>query len=139
MKATILLADYAEVINNKLYIMGGGWSVVNQKTGPTAIALKLEVPWNETNRKHSLKLELLDSDFHSVTVQTPAGELPLVINGDFEVGRPAGLIQGVPLDLVAAFNIGSISLLPGKRYIWKLSIGGESSDQWQVTFSTRPT
>lgn len=137
MKVTILLADFAEAVNGKLYIMGGGWSITGPMPTPSAIALKIEVPWGETNRKHNLKLDLLDSDYKPVPVSTPVGNAPLSISGDFEVGRPAGLIQGSPIDVPIAFNMGPISLAPGKRYVWKLSINGHTKDEWQVAFSTR--
>lgn len=139
MKVTILLADFAQVVNGKLYIMGGGWSITGPKPTPSALAIKIEVPWNEANRKHNIKLELLDSDFHAVLVPTPVGESPVVLSGDFEVGRPPGLPPGSPLDMIYAFNIGPLPLAPGKRYVWKLTIDGETNESWQVAFSTRPS
>lgn len=139
MKVTMLLADFAQAVNGKLYIMGGGWSITGPMPSPSAIAVKVEVPWNETNRKHNIRVELLDTDYHPVLVPTPAGNTPLVISGDFEVGRPAGLIQGSPIDVPFAFNIGPIPLAPEQRYIWKLTIDGTSNDNWQVAFSTRPS
>jgi hypothetical protein len=137
MKVTLLLADFAQAVNGKLYIMGGGWSIIGPEPTPMAIAIKIEVPWNQTNQKHNVKLELLDADYHEVLVQTPAGNAPLVIGGDFEVGRPPGLIQGTPIDVPYAFNIAPLPLEPGKRYIWKLTIDGDAKEDWQVVFSTR--
>lgn len=137
MKVTMILADFAQVVNGKLYIMGGGWSIIGPEPCPTAIAIKIEVPWSQTNQKHNLKVELLDSDCHPVSVPTQAGSSPLKINADFEVGRPAGLIQGTSLDVPVAFNIAPLPLEPGKRYIWKLIIDGHAADDWQVAFSTR--
>ncbi|MCX5794503.1 MAG: hypothetical protein NTY77_03285 [Elusimicrobia bacterium] len=137
MKVTMLLADFAQAVNGKLYIMGGGWSLTGPVPNPSAIAIKIEVPWNETNRKHALKLELVDSDYHPVMVATPAGNAPLAITADFEVGRPAGMIQGTPIDVPIAFNLAPIPLEPGKRFVWKLSIDGKAEDGWQVAFSTR--
>ena len=55
MKVTIMLADFAQAVNGKLYIMGGGWSLIGPAPCPTAIAIKIEVPWNQTNEKHNLK------------------------------------------------------------------------------------
>jgi hypothetical protein len=137
MKVTMMLADFAENVNGKLYIMGGGWSITGPMPSPSAIAIKVEVPWNEANQKHNLKVELLDSDYHPVLVPTPGGNSPLIITGDFEVGRPPGLIQGTPIDAPFAFNIAPIPLTPGRRYIWKLTIDGKSDDSWNVAFSTR--
>jgi hypothetical protein len=139
MKVTMMLADFAQVVNGKLYIMGGGWSILGSTPSPTAVAIKVEVPWNETNRKHNLKVELLDSDYRPVLIPTPVGNSAVVIGGEFEVGRPAGLIQGSPLDVPFAFNIGPLPLEPGKRYIWKLTIDTNSDENWQVAFSTRPS
>jgi hypothetical protein len=137
MKVTMMLADFAQAVQGKLYIMGGGWSITGPQPCPSAIVIKIEVPWNETNQKHELKLELLDADYHPVLVPTPAGNSPLIIAGGFEVGRPAGLIQGSSLDVPLAFNIGPIPLESGQRFIWKLSIDGKADDNWQVVFSTR--
>lgn len=137
MKVTMMLADFAQAIGGKLYIMGGGWSIIGPMPSQSAIAVKIEVPWNDANLQHNLKIELLDADYHPVSVPTPAGNAPLVISGDFEVGRPPGLIRGSSIDAAFAFNIAPIPLAQGKRYIWKLTIDGKSDDNWQVVFSTR--
>lgn len=136
MKVTMMLADFAEAVNGKLYIMGGGWSMTGPAPTPSALAIKVEVPWNETNRKHRLKVELMDSDHRPVLVPMQEGQAPLVISGDFEVGRPAGMLPGTPIDVPFAFNIGPIPLPPGKRFVWKLTID-DIKDEWHVAFSTR--
>lgn len=138
-KVTMLLADHAEAINGKLYIMGGGWSISGPSPSPSALAIKIEVPWNDANRRHELKVELLDGDYRPVLVPTPAGNCALVVTGSFEVGRPPGIIIGSPLDVPFAFNIGPIALEPEGRYFWRLSIDGKTDDNWQVAFSTRPS
>lgn len=137
MKALIMLADSAQAINGKLYILGGGWSITGPMPSPSAVVVQISVPWNETNRKHNIKLELLDSDYHPVSVPSPAGQSPLIIGGEFEVGRPPGLIQGTPIEVPLAFNIGPIPLPPASRFVWKLSIDGKADENWQVAFSTR--
>jgi len=137
MKVTLMLADSAQAIGGKLYILGGGWSVTGPQPTPSAIAIKIEVPWNGTNRKHQLKIELLDSDFKPILVMNPAGEAPVIISGEFEVGRPAGISPGTPIDVALAFNIGPIPFEPGKRFVWKLSIDDNSDEDWQVAFTTR--
>ena len=137
MKVTMMLADFAQVVGGKLYIMGGGWSIIGPGPSPSAIVIKIEVPWNQTNTKHSLKLDLLDSDCHPVLVPTPAGDSPMEIRADFEVGRPAGLIPGTPIDVPFAFNIAPIPLQPGKRYVWKITCDGNNKEEWEATFSTR--
>src|SRR3989304_5729195 len=50
MKVTMLLADAAQAIGGKLYILGGGWSVTGPHPTAAAIAPQIEGPWDEANR-----------------------------------------------------------------------------------------
>jgi hypothetical protein len=138
MKVTMMLADSAQVAGGKLYILGGGWSITGPMPCPSAIAVIVSVPWNETNRKHRVKVELVDPDYRPVLLPTPEGSSPLVITGDFEVGRPPGISPGSTIEVPFAFNIGALPLPPDKRFIWKLTIDDKADDDWQVVFSTRP-
>ena len=138
MKVTMMLADSAQAVGGKLYILGGGWSITGPLPCPSAIAVLVSVPWNETNRKHRVKVELLDPDYRPVLLPTPEGSRPLAISGDFEVGRPPGIIPGSSIEVPFAFNIGALPLQPDRRYVWKLTIDEKGGDDWQVVFSTRP-
>jgi len=101
-KVTLLLADAAEAVNGKLYILGDA-------DGQPVLA------------------ENEDSD-----------EVPIVLDADFETGRPAGMKPGTPLDLTMAVTLGPLPLDPGSRYEWRLTIDGKEDDEWRVAFSTRP-
>ncbi len=85
----LILADSAQVVGNKLYLLGGGWDRLTvNKTFPTqqhvGIALAIKVPWNQTNEKHQFEIEIASED-----------AAPLAnIQGQFEVGRPPGIPQG---------------------------------------------
>ena len=136
-KLTMLLADAAQAVGGKLYILGGGWSITGPDPVPSAIAIKLDVPWDEANRKHKLHLALFDADEKPIIVPTPVGQQKVEVDGDFEVGRPPGLKPGTPIDLAFAFNIGPLPLPQGGRYLWRCSIDGKSQDDWHVAFSTR--
>jgi hypothetical protein len=139
-KVTMLLADFAVVAEGKLTIVGGGWSVTGPAPSPFAIALKIEVPWDQANTQHTMRLELLDADGQAVLVPpgAPTEEQPLMVEGQFETGRPAGLKPGTPLDVMLAVNVPPQPIPPGGRYEWRLSIDGRSDDDWRLTFSTRP-
>ena len=139
MKVTMLLADSAQAVDGKLYILGGGWSITGPDPIPSAIAVKIEIPWDEANKKHALKLALVDADGRPVKVPTPTGEVPVELGTDFEVWRPPGLRPGTALDFVFAVNIGPLPLAPDGRYVWQLSIDGTVDEDWQLAFSTRPT
>ncbi len=137
MKVTMLLADSAQEINGKLYILGGGWSITFPGA-PSAIAMKFEVPWDRANQRHKVELELVNADGDPVLVPTPTGEqVPLRIEAMLEVGRPAGLKPGTPIDAALAINIGPLPLEPERRYEWRLSIDGRQDENWMLGFSTR--
>ena len=138
MKVTMMLADSAQEVGGKLYILGGGWSITGPEPVPMAIALKLEVPWDRTNEQHSLLLELLDEDGEPVLVPgTDNDEVPLQVTGEFEAGRPPGIKPGTPIDSALAVNFGPLQLKGGRRYQWRLSIDGETEEDWTLGFSTR--
>jgi uncharacterized protein DUF6941 len=137
MKVTLLLADAAEAVNGKLYILGGGWSVMGPDPAPMAIAIKIEVPWNQGNDVHKLQLRLVDADGRPVLAESEEGEVSVVLDADFETGRPAGVKPGTPLDLTMAVTLGPLPLEPGSRFEWRLTIDGVEDDEWRVAFSTR--
>lgn len=120
-KIVMLLADSAQAVNGKLYILGGGWSMTGPQPMPSAIAIKFEVPWEAANRKHRIRIELLDSDGQPVMLPGPESPQPMLITADLEVGRPAGLSPGTPLDSPFAINIGPLPL-KGGRYEWRCTI-----------------
>src|SRR6188768_2992525 len=118
-RATMLLADYAVVADGKLYVSGGGWSVTSPGA-PSAIAMKLDVPWDRANTQLHLRLRLIGQDGGPVSLPGPEGPQPVEINGDVEVGRPSGVVPGADLDFPLAFQIGPLPLQPGQRYEWVL-------------------
>jgi hypothetical protein len=137
-RATLLLADHAVVADGKLYINGGGWSVTGPTPTPSAIAVKLDVPWDRANQKLQLRLRLIGQDGEAVTIDGPQGPQPVEITGEAEIGRPPGLVHGADIDFPLAFQLGPLPLEPGQRYQWVLDIDGETERDWHLTFSTRP-
>ncbi len=135
----MMLADSAQASEGKLFILGGGWNITGPEPVPSAIAIYVEVSWDMTNVKHAWKLELVDSDGDAVMVPSPlGGEQPIVIEGEFEVGRPPGVTPGTGLGIPVAINLGPLPLPPGGRYEWRLTIADESNENWRLPFSTRP-
>lgn len=140
MKVTMLLADAAQEVGGKLYILGGGWSQTGPNPVPTAIAIKLEIPWDRANHPYKLELDLLDAD--GQPVHAPAGSggepQPIRIEMGVETGRPPGLQPGIPLDSAVAINLGPLPLEPGKRYQWRLTVDGQTDEDWTLGFNVRP-
>ena len=139
MKVTLLLADAAQVADGKLYILGGGWSVMGPQPMPFAIAIKVEVPWDQANRKHNWRLALVDADGHPVLVPAGGGgeKRPLEVGGVFEVGRAPGLPAGTPIDLPLALSFAPVPLAPGRRFVWQFEVDGRVEEDWHLAFITR--
>lgn len=113
----LILADAAEVVGNKLYLLGGGWDRLTVNTGfpidqRCAIALSVRVPWNETNQKHVFEVEVMAED-----PQTEEPKSLLKVGGQFEVGRPPGIPQGQEQRIQLAINMSLRLETPGTKVI----------------------
>lgn len=123
MEATMLLCDFAESVNGKLYVMGGGWTgVVGAAPINCAVAVKLDVPWTQTNQRHHLLLQLLHED-GEVATNPAANDDPVRIEGEFEVGRPPGARPGDPMTNTMAFQLQGL-LLPSGGFRFSFSVNG---------------
>src|SRR5450759_4618457 len=75
----LLVADGADAVGGKLYLLGGGCYrlMVPQLPGPPAVpfavALGINVPWSLTNRKLGFSVDVLDADGGEVA-QLAGGE-----------------------------------------------------------------
>lgn len=94
------------------------------------------VPWDQTSRNHHWALSLVTADGHAVEVDTPVGPQAVVLEGDFEVGRPHGVPSGMEIQLPIAVNFGPLPLLPSSQFEWRLEIDGTSNEQWRLSFFT---
>jgi hypothetical protein len=133
MRVTMLLADAAQEVNGKLYVLGGGWSVTGPDVPPMSLAIKLDVPWSAANQTHMFEIALVDTDGRQVSAE---GGPPVRVDGTFEVGRPAGLPAGSDIDFAFAVNVPPFPLPPG-RYAWRLAIDGETREDWLRPFQVR--
>ena len=122
----MLLCDAAQSVQGKLYILGGGWTQVQTHGNPIpmALALQISVPWDMANQRLAVKAVLLTSDGELVD----PGVGPVEASTHLEVGRPAGLEKGTPLQAMLAVNAGALPLSPG-RYVWHIEIDGEIKAQ----------
>jgi hypothetical protein len=136
--ATMLLCDHAQVADGKLFVSGGGWSIVDAGTPHVCIALLLAVPWDRINRPLEFALSLHDGDGRAVLHRTEEGPREIVFGGRLEVGRPPDLPPGASIDVPIVVSVPPMQLEPGARYTWDLAIDGEHQGGWRLPFSTRP-
>ena len=71
MRVTMMLADSAQAVAGKLYVLGGGWSITGPEPAPSAIAIKLDVPWDQAEVAHRWTLALVDADGTPVFLPAP--------------------------------------------------------------------
>lgn len=117
----LLLADGAQVAGDKLYVLGGGWTVLWGRSFPInhtiAVAVGIMVPWEETNQAHSVEILILSEDGNQI------GQ-PLV-SGQLEVGRPPGIPPGTAQRAMMAVS-GPVSIESPGRYEVVVRVNGEN-------------
>lgn len=96
----MILADYAEIANGKLYMMGGAWEFIRAENFPfrkaVFLAAAMRIPWNATNEKHGFSFEVQDED----------GAQLAGVQGEFETGRPPGIPYGQSQHFPLVLNFG---------------------------------
>jgi hypothetical protein len=100
--AFLILTDYAESLNGKLYTLGAGWNNLRFPELPRewrfTVGLGIDVAWDETNQRHGLQVEVQDPD---------GAVLGEELSMEVEAGRPPGLQAGQDQRMVIAFNVGA--------------------------------
>jgi hypothetical protein len=133
MDVTMVLCDFAESVNGKLYIMGAGWDQLAANVPvPVAVAMLVTVPWDQTNTEHALVMELADEDGHRVTLGNPPQEV--VQHVTFEAGRPPGVRPGTGQTAPLALRFTALPLPPG-GYSFIVNVDG--TERARVSFRAK--
>jgi hypothetical protein len=134
----MMLADSAEIVENRLHILGAGWMVRDpQPGGPSALGITIAMPRDQLGT-HDLRLELLDASDNLVHVDPPDGPGPLLFNSRFDVGGLDDPSLTVPVLKAAAIRFPPFALQPGTEYRWQLHLDGQTREEWAVWFRTTP-
>lgn len=114
----LMLADRAEAVNGKLYMVGGGFDrafTMNLAGGVDIdVAFGILVDYLETNQRHRFSLVLENEDNHVVLGP---------IEADFEVGRPPGMVPGQSQRVVYVVR-GPFPIPRYGGYHWSLTLDG---------------
>jgi hypothetical protein len=84
----MVLAEHAEVVGGKLYLMGGGWDTMHVPDAPAnvrvMVAAGIRVDWDETNAQIPIGIRVDDDDAQEI----------FRLDGQMNVGRPPNLLPG---------------------------------------------
>jgi hypothetical protein len=127
MRSTIILCDWAESIQGKLYMQGGGWNKVLANTpAGFAVAILFRFEYTETNTPFHAVLSLVDEDGHPFPPAV-AGQNPVKFEIDIELGRPPGMKPGHTQVVPFAGRLGGFKF-PRGSYRFELDIGQHRQD-----------
>jgi hypothetical protein len=140
MDALVLVADAAQVDPaGKIHMLGGGWSVTGPAMPSHAVVVLVDIPWDLTDRPHTVVLELRDADGTVVLVPVEGGPPePLRIVQEVQVSRPDDLPSGVELRVPVVVELSQgVPCVPGERYRWQVEVNGETRAHWSAGFFVR--
>ena len=125
-KISLLLADaaQADAASGKVNALGLGWRQCQTPTPAFTLVLFLDIDWDETNKQHKLKCQLLTTDGDPVVVAGAQGPQRILFEAAAEAGRPPGSIHGTSVRMPLTLNIpAGIPLEPG-IYEWRVEVEG---------------
>ena len=125
----LVLADAVAVADGKHYIHGAGWDTIFGASFPVThptmgIAVRLRVPWTDTNQPHTISLDVIDGDGQSVLATAPGGQI--------NVGRPPTIPPGQDQVVPLAFALLSVQFERAGDYVVVVRIDG--IDQGRAPF-----
>jgi hypothetical protein len=126
----LMLADFAEAVNGKLYVMGGAWDRMGVRDASQpmrfGVAVGVLVPWSATNQNHTLRLTFEDMD---------GTEQGVLVESTFVTGRPPELRPGSNQRVLLAVNTMMPPPAPAE-YALVASINGD--ERRRVIFTVVP-
>jgi len=125
----LLVADRAEVVNGKLYLMGGSWDRIQPPKFPhrmmLGIALGVRIPYAYTEDQHKVAIEIVHEDKRLVGFEAK-----------LTTGRPPGM-AGMDMLVPMAFNI-PIAIPAEGQVVLRAAIDGRAPRRHEIKAMQRP-
>jgi hypothetical protein len=123
-----VLADYAEIVGGKLYLMGGGWDVNHVQATPAAlrlaVAVGVRIEWQETDQPVALTIRVEDDD----------GREYVRIDGTLQTSRPANLPPGTAQLSQLAANVSVTLPAAGGYRVRTTAVLGDDEVEQRLPF-----
>lgn len=115
-----LLADAVQVVQGKLYVLGGGWDTLFVREFPArypalGVGLRLRVPWSWTDQVIVLGIDLQDADGGRVLPSPPVAQ-------GVKVARPVGALEGDDIGVARSFTFNNLTFPGEGHYSFVISI-----------------
>ena len=140
MKINIILADLgAQDASGKLNLLGAGWSYIgvlpSGLTSDIAVAVTIEVPWDQCNRELDFVLELIDDDGKAFEVPVGDERKPVRLSQKLVVATTPGAPNGTPGSATVLVQLqGGLPLTPGRSYRWRAVLGNNEDEAGEARF-----
>jgi hypothetical protein len=110
------LCDSAATAEGKLYLQGGGWSMLGTPSFPfhkprIGLGVVIGVPYTATNQNHVLSIRLENEDGQRIAFgpatdgEQPGEQASIGLQGRFDLGRPPHLQPGDAQTIPFAINL----------------------------------
>ena len=115
------LADKADIVGGKLYVLGGAFDAISAKQVPVVhsqmtLAIRFLLSPSEVNREHKLEVILMDSD----------GKRIIALPGQFSVKPHPENVLGYKIPFLTALNFWNIRFEKFGDYSIELLLNGTS-------------
>jgi hypothetical protein len=125
----LLVADRAEVVNGKLYLMGGSWDRIQPQKFPhrmmLGISLGVRIPFAFTDEQHTVAIEIQHE-----------GQRLIGFEAKLTTGRPPGM-AGMDMLVPMAFNI-PIAIPEEGTVVLRASVDGREPRRHEIRAILRP-
>lgn len=119
-----------------LNLLNAGWTSTTAMPLPDgsftipgqAVAIFVEVPWDQINREFDVVVELLDDEGHVADLAGPNGPEPARAEHSIGVPPVVGAPNGTPGRIAWLWDLpaGSLRVAPRCSYIWRVKIGDDA-------------
>lgn len=131
-----LLADAVQVVQGKLYVLGGGWDTLFVSEFPArypslGVGLRVRVPWSWTNQVLVIGVDLQDEDGGRVLPAPPLAQ-------GVKVTRPKGIPEGSDIGIARSFTFNNLSFPHEGAYSFVISLNQEVASRLRFAVRQRP-
>ncbi len=131
-----LLADAVQVVQGKLYVLGGGWDTLFVAGFPArhpslGIGLRIRVPWSWTDRSITVGVDIQNEDGGRVLPTPP-------LKQGLRVNRPSGIPEGSDIGISRSFTFNNLTFPGEGAYSFVITLDDDVASRLRFSVRKRP-